>query len=404
MDRPVLYFPYMHVRDDNWLTAAALFWPSVVRVVPPGLKPRDSPQSRSFAEAGLLTSIAPDHVAYEGAHDLLSAILNNAEGLRDRFTIHSSSPMRDDDAFSPWMRGTAPPSLPKQLAWIHVVKIKPSTLDALEDLGLTVRGEAPPTGSDEALNYGDWIGMHPALAAAYMTVMTQDLGRSYGYETATDQSRLDAPPPGSGLDAALAMLAPPDDAGGRSTPIRAAFATMAVQCVIPSASQRLAPEKVIQVRTELAGELDQFRTFVAEQDLLLAEIASVRNPDRQMQLLAEHLERAVRRPLEDLEKGYRQLGIATIRGLIAKESYLAPAAVAAAGELLDFPSVAVSSVGVAIGIGAVTTLVRREQRDRRRQSGVAYLLDVRRAANQATARRWVSRLRRNSSDAGQAPA
>ncbi len=34
MQRPGLYFPFILVRDDDWLKTAALYWPSVRRLVP----------------------------------------------------------------------------------------------------------------------------------------------------------------------------------------------------------------------------------------------------------------------------------------------------------------------------------------------------------------------------------
>ena len=52
MERPALYFPYVHIRDENWLKTVALYWPSVSRLVPDGYVMRDSPTARALAAAG----------------------------------------------------------------------------------------------------------------------------------------------------------------------------------------------------------------------------------------------------------------------------------------------------------------------------------------------------------------
>jgi hypothetical protein len=35
-----LYYPYIHIRDDNWLKAAALYWPRIARLAPPAILTR----------------------------------------------------------------------------------------------------------------------------------------------------------------------------------------------------------------------------------------------------------------------------------------------------------------------------------------------------------------------------
>jgi len=32
MEAPGLYYPYIHIRDDDWLKGAVLYWPSVRRL------------------------------------------------------------------------------------------------------------------------------------------------------------------------------------------------------------------------------------------------------------------------------------------------------------------------------------------------------------------------------------
>ena len=43
-----LYYPHIHVRDEDWLKSTLLYFPHVLRMVPPGLETRDTPFIRSL--------------------------------------------------------------------------------------------------------------------------------------------------------------------------------------------------------------------------------------------------------------------------------------------------------------------------------------------------------------------
>jgi hypothetical protein len=59
MQKPALYFPYVHIRDDEWLKAAALYWPSVHRLVPHGYAKHDSVTAQVFMDARILRDEEP---------------------------------------------------------------------------------------------------------------------------------------------------------------------------------------------------------------------------------------------------------------------------------------------------------------------------------------------------------
>jgi hypothetical protein len=45
-----LYYPYVHFREERWLKMAALYWPRLARIVPPGFTVHDSEIVRRLAE------------------------------------------------------------------------------------------------------------------------------------------------------------------------------------------------------------------------------------------------------------------------------------------------------------------------------------------------------------------
>ena len=47
-DRDALYYPYIHIRDVNWLKATLLCFPQVRRMVPPDFFLNDEPEVQQF--------------------------------------------------------------------------------------------------------------------------------------------------------------------------------------------------------------------------------------------------------------------------------------------------------------------------------------------------------------------
>ena len=47
-DRDALYYPYIHVRDPQWLKATLLVFPHVKRMVPPNFKTEDESEIQEF--------------------------------------------------------------------------------------------------------------------------------------------------------------------------------------------------------------------------------------------------------------------------------------------------------------------------------------------------------------------
>src|SRR5712691_1635254 len=49
--RPALYYPYIHIRSENWLKATLLCFPKVFRMIPYGeYAPEDTPQIQRYVQ------------------------------------------------------------------------------------------------------------------------------------------------------------------------------------------------------------------------------------------------------------------------------------------------------------------------------------------------------------------
>jgi hypothetical protein len=133
----------------------------------------------------------------------------------------------------------------------------------------------------------------------------------------------------------------------------------------------------LECREKLQGELETFRDHVAKQADELAQIAAIPVEHRKLETFNEHVEKHVKKPLEDLERGLALLRLPTTRTMLTASSFAAPAGVAAATNLLDQPVIAAGVETVAVVGTAWWTGVRHDRKKLRTESEVSYLLGVR---------------------------
>jgi hypothetical protein len=218
MGLPALYYPYIHVRDDAWLKTAALFWPSVRRLVPAGYRKHDSETARTFVDARVLLDEQPD-LYLDETHDLLTGLHRNADALARQFGVAR--------AYRQWAR--ANPSSedsesPRALGWIHLTKFPSGLLDDLTRLGLVRYGRHITLGAIEPKDVDlgwanddhalEWVGLHPVLAAAYMAVLANRVSREGHFEPLTDQADLRLTTQSDAIGAAIRLLAGADSVPG----------------------------------------------------------------------------------------------------------------------------------------------------------------------------------------------
>ena len=167
MHQPGLYYPFIHVRDDDWLKVAALYWPSVHRIAPFRHVKYDTPTSLAFAEAGLLRVEDPQDLLFVMPVDLATTLRTNAHRLMRDYSLERAVADWDGTSWSTGEkveRGGTPYS---PLAWLRLAKFPESFAVDLEELGLACRAWDYPGLKGPS----DSIGMHPTLASAYMTAL-----------------------------------------------------------------------------------------------------------------------------------------------------------------------------------------------------------------------------------------
>lgn len=374
--RTGLYYPYVHLRDESWAKAAAVYWRNLARVVPDGFPVRDREVVRELNQgSGFLVDTDPRQAAEAVAPKFVAAVRDNAEALRDRFAVRGRALAEAAPRLAPTTRsltGLYPQEVPGELqhAW--------------EESGLATL--------DWSRNHrGAWVAVDPALAWAYKCAITHELARRTAFTPVTDQ--VDAHSATGDwtseriADVLLDRAAP---AVGHET-AEARVAMMAVRCVLPADLGHVPVEKIIRLRTQYA---DEFVAFAAAVDAAAADVMEVAGEVTDRAAFELHLQAAfdlhVAQPLEALRKAIHGLKMETVSTAFTIKP---EATVSGAGLGMLFGGTA-TAVGAGI---AFTALATRQAAARERDSLVAsspagYLLRVEKELKPATVLRRAGRV------------
>jgi hypothetical protein len=375
--QPGLYFPYIHVRDNEWLKTAALYWPTIRRLVPHGYEKRDSPVATTFVDAGILVDEDPGYRSSSVGFDLLQVMQANADELIRDYSLNRA---KEDWDGRRWAERRGPDHQNPRLAWIHVAKFPPGLVDFLSAHGLAERGRPMPTAWPEHGRQENWIGLHPALAGAYMTVLATRMSEERRFDPLTDQSDLRVATPADTVRSAVRLLLGDPQVGQRVNQVADGVETyvmLAMQHARPRMMNEIPAEKIVEIRGSLAEELTTFRNYVGSLRTELADLAEVPDPQRRVEVFAEHVQQTVEVPLRSLEKGLRLHKLEPTRSLLLASTFAPPLAVGTTLNTITASPAAATIAGTAAAIGAAWWQVDSIRTSAIASSPVGYLLDVR---------------------------
>src|SRR6266540_3178051 len=166
LERPALYYPYIHVRSEHWLKATLLCVPCVKRIVPDTYTPEDLPQIAPYANIvgpnGALLQAVPafSPAAHAAQLRLLEKLRAHADQVQQRFH-RDQAPTPDE-------------------YWVHDAKFSDDLLHHLIEHQLAWR-------SHHAGAYGNrnWYALHPKLGSAVMTTLGLSIAREQQYDVVT---------------------------------------------------------------------------------------------------------------------------------------------------------------------------------------------------------------------------
>ena len=375
-----LYYPYLHF-SDSWLKVAALYWPRMGRIVPPGVHLNDSRTVRTLSdELNFTVDIEPGLEAENLTNTLANALDGHYDELRNRYKVSAN-----DSVTSNWCGPTwpEPQLMPRdrrirdpheqraaaRVVALHVGKGTEDLWEMLSDAGLAVQS-------------GDWWGLHPELAWLYMCALTDKLARRNLLSPTTDR-----------IIAHIGSLSWTDDLfvdallGNDPKSVVAAkvgrreqISLLALSLAIPNNVEDVPVQKIIKIRQNYGADFDAFYDEVIDlANSMDGELAAITDPGVLAAYIDSEMQRRFQQPLTNLQRAMRGQGVdTTITALTTK--FELPTSVAIAGGLITrHPGIAASGL---LAMAIVST-VRNLQQGRRQvaPSAASYLWRIDRTLN-----------------------
>ncbi|MFA3842585.1 DUF6236 family protein [Streptomyces aureus] len=360
---------HLHVQDDAWLKAAALYWPNIGRIVP-----RDYPiqESRTAeilnGELGLMVNVSPDWHGDEIGLEFLEFVERRLYDLRARFPVPPRT-VRD----APFHRVPGTPA--RHL--VEWVDLDNKGILVAEDT-LVEAGLAVPAYDEHGRR---WLGMHPGLAAVYLTALAQRVADDNQAQLVTDQPDNLSDWQGWTTEAIAGELLDGPTSGAlrrhSADEVAAMYAVLAVQTVVPASLENVPVKKIVAARRTLHAEFDAFRAHLESLTDEFTRLAETDDPG----ILAARLEilanRHVRLPLADLRRGLRSVGLQPVQATMGIKSIKLPVLPAAAVAALAIPDTAAQAglLGALILSSAVQARTTARQL---RSTAAGYLLGLHR--------------------------
>lgn len=365
-----IYYPYIHIQDDTWLKAAALYWPNIGRIVPEDYPIQESRTAEVLnGELGLMVNVSPEWYSQETGRDFLHFVESRVHDLRERLPALPSRMVRD----APFHRVPGTPAR-HLLEWVDLdSKGMCVAEDILVEAGLAV------TADDR---YGRrWLGMHPRLAAVFLTALAQRVADANQAKLVTDQPDSLGDVEGWTSEAiAGAILDGP--AWGRPKPysadgVAAMYAVLAIQTVVPASLENVPVEKIVAARKTLHAEFDAFRDHLESLTDEFTRLAETDDPGILTTRLEALADRHVRAPLAELRRGLRSVGLQPVQATMGIKSLKLPLLPAFAAATLAIPDTA-AQAGL-LGALILSSAVQAHTAARELRGGAAgYLLGLHR--------------------------
>lgn len=379
-----LYYPFIHFRDENWLKFALLHWNQIARIVPDTYRAKDSAGVRLVRdELGAITDVSPMEASPDVVEGFLTVVRRHGNELRKTYDIALADKWKPD----PHTVARAPGGADAKFAYIFHEKLGYALSECLCNERLAIRGE----GQD-----GRWLGVHPALAAVYMTALAESIAKRSGYGLLADDLVRHVAVGAPTLERLAEMLlkgrvratrdggVPPD-----------ALAVFALRTVIPRNLKGIPLSAIVKFRKERAVELTAFQKWMhgLAGDLTKGNIKS-RAAMRQHLSVLDRDE--IKPRVDDLQRQFRDLGWETAAGAIGVKS---PWAISGAALALYLSSPAIAVAGIAFAAAATVGKQRREAKKLVAANPAAYLMFAReRLAPQKLVERVTTRIRKTVLD------
>ncbi|MBF6329593.1 DUF6236 family protein [Nocardia transvalensis] len=383
VDSVALYYPHIHIRDDDWLKYAVLYWPRMTRLRPFGYPTSDSSVARILRDRERwLVDLAPPAWAADEVGQLFLALLDSRSdelrhsfgiGRRRRWVVDSSSSSFAGHSGSqtgghPRSGERVAPAFDSRLGYLNIDKVDTRVLAALLDAGLAIT----------VTGLGMWVGMHPKLASIYSCALTERIAIANHLHPVTDQELPHTALSGWTVERLMQVLLdePATDESRPRTDLSDAFVLLAFKTVVPDGLSRQPIEKILEVRARFGTELDAFRSYVTDQARQLAELQDIRDLPVFEEYLRTEVEHTVTTHLSELRERLRSIGLDSVTAVANVKTVALPPLAAALAETAGLPATVTGPAALAACVLGAPIQWRRDRRAAVRQSPVGYLFRI----------------------------
>jgi hypothetical protein len=330
-----LYYPYIHIRNDTWLKAAALYWKRVDRIVPGDYPTQDSRTVKLLQDhLDFIHGHRPGRAARQASElfirflrDTGPQVVRELQVQPARLDLRRQHEQPRDGGLS--QKGT--------IGYIFAEKLTPQLIGALDRAGLAFGASADARHRRKSLNIGsaNWIGMDSRLAAVYMTVLTRITADFFDLNPVTDIPRAHAAieEPDVAAIAETLINESPLRNPGRASELKGRVATLAIESTLPRSLALVDTERIVAFRQRHEDELGAFQAAVsaAAEELasLPQDVDALVLKDRLAEVTHNHL----LRPRDELEGSMKLFGFETVKSALTLQLPLS----ASAGAMLGAP-------------------------------------------------------------------
>lgn len=398
-----LYYPYVHFRYKNWLKVAALYWPKIARIVPAGYPIHDDSITQALIdELDFVVNIPPDSGKAEAGRLMKEALAEGGKQLRGQYQVSSDwrlggrEPRGQYQLPSDWRLGGRTRNY--ELAtdnWADVLQLIDEAAKLLPEKGTSQWSNPWPEAAmrdarvmrglrnglvreNMAIKDGPWLVVHSKWAWVYMCVLAEQIAKNNNLSPVTDQVLAHADTNGWTSELIIKALRKlPPSYAAEQTP-ETAIGMLAVQLVVPARLSHVPIQKIIHLRQRYGADFDAFHDVVAAVAAELSdEFMNIADRAVLEAYLGEEVKRHFERPLADLRKALRGLGIDTAYAA-ANMKFALPAALVTGGGIAAHQPVLAGAGAAAFGMLTLGRTARLNWAEHTKASAASYLWRIER--------------------------
>jgi hypothetical protein len=186
-DRAALYYPYIHIRNLDWLKGTLLSFPQVRRIVPGGFSVEDDSDVQEFCKTAGATG-EPLLVNEDVADFSLASPIRLAQARLLRVLQDNEEYIHRKYSMDPGLGFGKAQNLLDGSFRIHTGKMMYELDEYLKSKGLAIRTEKPPKYRENS--FGPWVAVKEALGEAIMSIIAIAIAKDKGLDIVTSDGML----------------------------------------------------------------------------------------------------------------------------------------------------------------------------------------------------------------------